>query len=266
MNKKISGSANIRSNAFAGQVGEKDSETIFGLRGAPKSLEVIEQSFLNLSKIRGGGSRTVTNFKVDQNRLDHTVYKKSSNGWSEISKYIYGYDEKGARSGPKFYKASRSGASLELDHALEFEYEQNKVRRSMQRQLAADGSLMFMQHFSYNSAGERIEIRWIKPDEEVFRVYKMAYSSIFGMPIKKTRAYGTDNCHEFLDYQLLSMRSLMGLRFNKWFMPELTLQMNYFFDNYRNHTKSYAFKLLFYKRVITFFSIAIQKRNILYAP
>jgi hypothetical protein len=261
----MSASANIRSSAFAGHVGEKDSETIFGLSGAPRTLEVFEQSILNFLKNKGGGgTRTVTNFKVDQNRLDHTVYEKTSNGWVEISKYIYVYDEKGARSGPKFYKAPRFGASLELDHALEFEYEENNVRRSMQRQLNADGALMFTQYFFYNFAGERIEVRWIKPGGEVFRVYKYYYLSIFGLSFRQLLAYGENRCFDFLDYQLYCSRSLMGLRLNKWFMPALTLEKKFFFDINLNYTKSYSFKLFYYKRVIPFFSIIVRSRKIIY--
>lgn len=63
------------------------------------------------------------------------MHEQSPAGWNELSKYIYEYNDTGARSGLKFYKVSRSGAPLELHHALEFKYEQNDVRRSVQRQL-----------------------------------------------------------------------------------------------------------------------------------
>jgi hypothetical protein len=55
----------VLSAAFAGQVGEKDTETIFGLRGHVSSMEVIEHEVPCFHE----STRTTTAFRTDGNRI-----------------------------------------------------------------------------------------------------------------------------------------------------------------------------------------------------
>lgn len=252
-----------RSVAFAGQVGEKDTETIFGLRGQVSSLEVIEHELPGLRKPR----RTFTSFKPDGNRIEHTVEEKAEGAWQIQTRYQYGYDEKGARSGPRFYRALQRGTGrpeLVLDHSLEFEYEDNKVRRSVQRQFDANGMLQFTQHFSYNSSGERTTIEWRLPNQEVFRIYRFSYSTLGGFLLRKLCSSGKKGAFEYLDLQLSGDRISIAFRLNRWSLPTLTTQLHYAADACGNFTRSAAIRLYCIKRLIPLVAVITRERRLGY--
>ena len=91
-------------------------------------MEVIEHEIPCFHK----STRTTTAFKTDGNRIEHRVDEMRGRSWQMRTKYVCGYDKSGGRSGPRFYKESPTGEGV-LDHSLEFEYGENKVRRSLQR-------------------------------------------------------------------------------------------------------------------------------------
>lgn len=252
-----------RSVAFAGQVGERDTETIFGLRGRVSSMEVIEQELPGFRK----PTRTVTSFKPDGNRIEHVVDEKAAGVWQIKSRYQYGYDERGARSGPRYYMAVRNSvepAGLVLDHSLEFEYEENRIRRSLQRQYGADGVLQFTQHFSYNANGERVAIEWRLPDQAVFRTYRFGYSAHGGFLLRKLRSTGRNGAFEYMDLQLTGNRLAIGLRLGRWSLPALTIQLKFAADRCGNHTRSIALRLYCVKRIIPLVALVVRVRRLAY--
>ena len=125
----------IRSSAFAGQVEEKNTETIFGLRGGVFKLEASTREAPSFHK----PTRSVTTFKPEGNRLHHKVEGKCSGVWHTQSRYVYRYSEEGVRSGPRFFGVE--GGRVGLNHKLIFEYEGNKMRRGLQKQCSASGAL-----------------------------------------------------------------------------------------------------------------------------
>lgn len=249
-----------RSAAFAGQVGEKDTETIFGLRGNVSSLEVIEQEVPSFHKL----TRSVTTFKSDGNRVDHTVEEHCSGAWKIRSRYVYGYSDEGARSGPRFFRAGKDGEGLIWDHSLEFEYEKNKVRRSQQKQFSANGALQFTQYFSYNSKGERTKIEWISPTGETFKTYRFAYSELNGAGIRKLDSFGRAMSFDFFELQLSGDRLKISVRLARWSLPSVTIRYEYSADCCGNHTRSITLRAFPFKRMIPLLAIAIQKRRFAY--
>jgi hypothetical protein len=154
--------------AHAGQVGETDCDTIFGLKGRVARLEEVIVPARWLSRRHGG--RSVTNFKPDGNRIGHTRYDALGRF---LSRYEFTYDEQGRRAGPLFYK----GAEDRLDHQVRFTYGADGRRRAFQEQFAADGALMFTLHFVYDAEGRRMEQRWVGPDGAVMRTYHVGYDA-----------------------------------------------------------------------------------------
>jgi hypothetical protein len=251
-----------RSAAYAGQVGEKDTETLFGLRGNVSSMDVIEHSIPWFYQ----PTRSVTTFKLDGNRIEHTVEEKCSGAWQMRSRYVYGYSKEGARSGPRFYRADENGAELVLDHSLEFEYEENKVRRSLQNQFSASGALQFTQYFSYNSRGERTGIEWILPTREIIRTYKFSYSVLNGFWIRKLSSFGREMSFDFFDIQLSGDRIKIAFRLGRWSLPSVTIRYEYAADRFGNATKSIALRAFPFKRMIPLLAIVLQERQFAYHP
>jgi hypothetical protein len=154
--------------SHAGQVGETDRQTIFGLNGPVSSLEETVTPAPSLARFPV--VQCITNFKPDGNRTDHTCRDKSGRF---LSRYEFTYDEQGRRKGPLFYK----GAHNRLDHCLRFTYGADGRRRAFQEQFAADGTLMFTLHFVYDAEGQRIQQRWLARDGSVLRTYYIGYDA-----------------------------------------------------------------------------------------
>lgn len=250
----------VRSSAFAGQVGEKDSETLFGLRGSVSHLEVIDTELSLFPK----ATRATTCFKPDGNRLDHTVESKKAGNWEIASQYVYGYNDAGVRTGPKFYRSAGAGKALALDHYVMFEYEANGIRRSIQRQFAADGTLTFTQRFSYDAQGRRVAIQWVLPDQQILRTYLFSYSSVAGLSIKAQRGRGLRDRFSFFIWELSGKRFSIELRQNRWSLPSVTVAFFVGMDGHRNYTRSIAIKAYGLKRVVPMVAVIIRKRSVRY--
>ena len=127
--------------AWAGQVGETDRQTIFGLRGPV--MELVETTTSSGIVGRPEVVRAVTRFKPDGNRIYYTRY---GGDYRFISRYVFTYDDGDRRGGPRFY----AGSPDRLDHVVRFTYEESGRRRRMQEQLTPDGALMFTVGFEYD--------------------------------------------------------------------------------------------------------------------
>ncbi len=152
--------------AWAGQVGETDRQTIFGLRGPV--MELMETTTSSGIVGRPEVVRAVTRFKPDGNRIDHTRYGGDGRF---ISRYVFTYDDGDRRAGPRFY----AGSPDRLDHVVRFTYDESGRRRRMQEQLTPDGALMFTVGFEYDELDRRIQQVWRKPDGSVIRTYEFHY-------------------------------------------------------------------------------------------
>lgn len=149
--------------AFAGQHQSPDASCIFHLAGPVEALEQREWPLLAFWR----RTRLLTRFKPDGNRVDHTVFGADG---QIVSRYIYGYDAEGHRTGPTFHL----GPQLVLDHRVVFEYGPDG-RRLSQEQHRPDGRLEFRVHFAYDAEGRRVGMRWVGPDGAVLRSYSFGY-------------------------------------------------------------------------------------------
>jgi hypothetical protein len=179
------------------------------------------------------------------------------------TKYVYGYDKSGVRSGPRFYKESPTAEGV-LDHSLEFEYEENKVRHSLQRQLDENGTLQFTQYFSYNDEGERVAICWKSPKHETFRTYRFSYSVLGGLLVRTLHSIRTGNRFDYFDMQLTSELMMISLRFNRWAFPSLSVQYKYAEDQPGNHIKAITARFYPFMRIIPIVPVVFLEKQIVY--
>lgn len=154
--------------SHAGQVGHTDRETLFGLHGPVAELEEVTIPSPRLPM--QSGSRAVTRFKPDGNRIDHTVWDDRG---QFVSRYVYTYDEQGRRAGPRFYQ----GRADRLDHTVQFFYQPEGRRRAYQEQRDPEGRLMLTLYFGYDEEGRRVEQRWVGPDGAAIRTYRTGYDA-----------------------------------------------------------------------------------------
>jgi len=161
-------SAMTHRSAWAGQVGETDRDTIFGLKGAVSELEETSSPVPRLGARR---EQIVTRFKRDGNRIDTSRYSETG---ALISRDEFTYDSEGRRAGPRF----RLGPDERVDRYLKFTYDETGRRRASQKQYAANDELVFTLMFSYDELGRRVKMEWVRPGGTLFRTYELQYDGI----------------------------------------------------------------------------------------
>jgi hypothetical protein len=244
---------------FAGQVGRKDTETLFSLRGPVSRLEVVDREWSFFPR----HVRSTTRFKEDGNRIDHTVETIKDGQWRLLSRYVYGYTDIGARSGPCFYRVGQDGEQI-LDHSVQFEYEENKVRRKLQRQFDAAGDLTFTQYFSYDDLGRRRKIEWVLPSGDILRTYLFSYLRCAGFFIRIQKGLGPGGRFSFLDVLGESRRWSVLFRQNRWSLPAFTLTVLYAFDRHGNFERARGLRLFCFKRILPMIGLIRRVRELQY--
>lgn len=171
-------------SAFAGQVNQMDSTTLFNLNGNIKKLinETVEFSASTLikgliNKIRRPKdklqliSRTIDNIDFYPNGLRiGQVLTKPGGGY----RYEYRYDDQNKRTGPYYYD---SPLAENYAYRVEFEYDETGLKRKLQRQIDFNNNLMLTVYFYYDSLNRRKQLCWVNPKGALIRSYYYNYNT-----------------------------------------------------------------------------------------